>query len=307
MGKPFALIIEDERDIAALFRHVLDLAGFRTEIALHGQDALERLSKSQPDMVLLDLNLPGISGSQILKTIRQDGRLNHTRVIVITGHAHLASGLTEQPDLVLLKPVSLDQLTSLVGRISLSEKSPKAIPLHQKPLDSPTGLYNRSFFMNRLESSLNQSREIDQYLFAVLLFKLEKRKREKNQAGDHDWESVLREVAGSLRSILRPTDTIARFDPDTFYILIENIPNGDILIRIANRIQERLYRNIADIENKIRIPIRIGILLCDSGYENVDIILGDAKYAQVLASAQGDEYAKYYYQISTKNRKQPGS
>ncbi len=302
MDKPFVLIIEDDRDIAALFRHVLDLAGFWTEIVFHGQVAVERLSISQPDIVLLDLNLPGVSGTRILELIRKDERLNHTRVIVVTAHAQVADSLSIQPDLVLLKPVSVDQLTSLVGRIALPARSPKPIPMHQKPLDSHTGLYNQSFFINRLECSLRQSKEIDQYLFAVLLFKLEQKTGIKNQACPYTWESSLREIADALKSILRPTDTLARFDPDTFYILIENVPNGDITVRIANRIQERLYRNIADIGNKINIPIRIGILLCDQGYENIDVLLSDAKYAQVLASAQGDEYSKYYYQFSTKKK-----
>jgi len=302
MRKPFALIIEDDRDVAALFRHVMDLAGFRTEIVFHGQVAVERLSTSQPDIVLLDLNLPGVSGSQILEMIRKDDRLNHTKVVVVTGYAHVAGGLSVQPDLVLLKPISIDQLRVLVSRIVLSEKSPIAIPLHLKPLDSTTGLYNQSFFMNRLESALNQSREIDQYLFAVLLFKVEPKNKIKHQTDTHSWESILHEIAGTLRRILRPTDTLARFDPDTFYILIENLPNGEISIRIANRIQEILYRNIINIGNKIKIPIRIGILLCDQGYKNIDLLLSDAKYAQELAGAQGDEYSKYYYQFSTKKR-----
>lgn len=299
MEKPFALIIEDERDIAALFRHVMDLLGFQTEVVFHGQTAVERLAASQPDIVLLDLNLPGIAGSKILETIRKDKRLSHTKVVVITGHAHVVGGLSIQPDLVLLKPVSIEQLTNLISRISLSDQSPKAIPVQQKPLDRRTGLYNQSFFMNRIESSLKQAREIDNYLFAVLLFKLEPVHRALDQAA-YPWESVLQEIAAALRSILRPTDTIARFDPDTFYILIENIPNGEISVQIANRIQEILYRKIADIGNKIKIPIRIGILLCDRGYENVDMVLADAKYAQALAVAQGDEYSKYYYQVSAK-------
>jgi diguanylate cyclase (GGDEF)-like protein len=299
MGKPFALIIEDERDIASLFRHVMDLLGFHTEVVFHGQTAVERLAGSRPDMVLLDLNLPGVSGNQILEIIRKEKRLSHTKVIVITGHAHIVGGLSVQPDLVLLKPVSIEQLTNLISRISLSEQSPKAIPVQQKPLDRPTGLYNQSFFTNRLESSLKQAREIDNYLFAVLLFKLEPGQRTKNQAV-YPWESVLQEIAAALRSILRPTDTIARFDPDTFYILIENIPNGEISVQIANRIQQILYRKIADIGDKIKIPIRIGILLCDQGYENFDMVLADAKYAQTLAVAQGDEYSKYYYQVSAK-------
>jgi diguanylate cyclase (GGDEF)-like protein len=300
MAKPFALIVEDDRDVAALFRHVMDLAGFRTEPVFHGQAAVERLSNSQPDLVLLDLNLPGVSGNQILELIRKNDELSRTRVVVITGYPQAVGALSTQPDLVLMKPVSVDQLTTLIKRISLSETAPKAIPLQQTPLDNRTGLYNQSFFMNRLESSLRQSSEIEHYLFAVLLFKLEQKSKIKNPAGNYSWESVLQEIAGTLRKILRPTDTIARFDPDTFYILIENIPNGEISVRIANRIQEILYRNISDIGNKIKIPIRIGILLCDHGYENVDMILADAKYAQVLASAQGDEYSKFYYQVSAK-------
>lgn len=299
MGKPFALIIEDERDIAALFRHVMDLLGFQTEVVFHGQTAAERLAQSQPDIVLLDLNLPGVSGGQLLEFIRKEKRLAHTKVIVITGQAHVVGGLSAQPDLVLLKPVSIEQLTNLISRISLSEKSPKAVPVLQKPLDRRTGLYNQSFFTNRLESSLRQAREIENYLFAVLLFKLEPRRK----AGDraiHPWESVLLEIASALRNILRPTDTIARFDPDTFYILIENIPNAEISAKIANRIQEILYRKITDIGDKIKIPIRIGILICDRGYEQVDMVLADAKYAQALAVAQGDDYSNYYYQVSAK-------
>lgn len=300
MEKPFALIVEDDRRAAALFRHVIDLLGFQSEVVFHGQVALERLAHTQPDLVLLDLNLPGIPGKQILDFIRNTERLCPTKVVVISGQAHVVSGLSVQPDLVLLKPVSVDQLTGLISRITLSEQSPKAIPIKEEPLDSSTNLYNQTFFKNRLESVLKQSREIDRYLFAVFLFKLEPRGNTKNHRGAESWEATLREVAGTLRSILRPTDTIARFDPDTFYILIESIPSGEVSVRIANRIQEILYRKITDIETKIRVPIRVGILLGGHGYRKVDVILSDAKYALALASAQGDEYTKLYYQVSTR-------
>lgn len=301
MEKPYALIVEDDRDIAALFRHVLDMAGFQTEVVLHGQTAAERLAHGQPDIVLLDLSLPGISGGQILGLIRKDARLSHTKVIVITGQAHIAGGLPIQPDLLLLKPVSVEQLSGLISRLTLSDKSPKAVPMRHKPLDRQTGLYNQSFFKIRLMNSLRQAREIEDYMFAVLLFKLERRKKEGFPSITSKWETTLWEVAGTLRKILRPTDTIARFDSDTFYILIENIPNGEIAVQAANRIQDFLYRNISDVKQKIETPIRIGILLCNKGYENVDFVLSDAKYALVLAGAQGEEYARFYYQVSAKN------
>ena len=261
---------------------------------------MERLTHGQPDLVLLDLNLPAVPGPQILGMIRKDDRLNHTKVVVVTGYPHIASGLTVQPDLMLQKPVSIDQLTGLLRRVVLSERSPKAVPLLQKPVDGRTGLYNQPFFVNRLESSLRQSREIDHYLFAVLLFKLERADRAGGKSGTYRWENTLHETSSSLRKILRPTDTIARFDPDTFYILIENVPSGETAVRIANRIQEILNRNVPDIGNKIKLPIRIGILVCDKGYESVDVVLSDAKYALTLAIAQGEEYSKYYYQVSAK-------
>jgi diguanylate cyclase len=304
MDKPFALIVEDDRRSAALFRHVVDLVGFQSEVVFHGGLAVERLTHSRPDLVLLDLNLPGVSGNQILEFIRKADGLQHTKVVVISGQAHVASGLSVQPDLMLLKPVSVDQLTSLISRITLSEQSPKAIPFDEKPLDRRTNLYNQSFFRLRLESALKQSKEIDQYLFSVFLFKLEPAalvtRDGKENMRTHAWESVVREVAGNLRSILRPTDTIARFDPDTFYFLIENIPSGEVAVRVANRVQEILYRKITAIRDKIRVPIRVGILLCDSGYEKADVILSDAKYALALASAQGDEYSRFYYQVSAR-------
>jgi diguanylate cyclase (GGDEF)-like protein len=261
---------------------------------------LDRLSKSQPDIVLLDLSLPGVSGSEILQRIRRDSRLDHTRVVVVTAHAHVAAGLTIQPDLLLLKPVSIEQLTHLISRINLSKQSQKAIPLPPNPLDRYTGLYNRSFFVNRLESSLKQSKEIEGYLFVVLLFQVDPKEGKENQVGSQDWEYLLGEIAGALKSILRPTDTLARFDHDTFYILIENVPNGEITLQIANRIQERLYQSVPEIGYRVKIPIRIGILLCDSGYKSASEILRDAKYAQSLTSAQGEEYTQYYYQFSVK-------
>jgi diguanylate cyclase (GGDEF)-like protein len=300
MDKPFALIIEDDRDVAALFRHVIDLSGYRTEIALHGQVGVARLSNSQPDIVVLDLNLPGVSGVEILEMIHKDERLKHTRVIVVTAYAHIADSLPVEPDLLLLKPISIEQLTTLLNRFNLSESSQKVIPMQEKPMDIYTGLYNQPFFMNRLESALKQAQEIERYLFAVFLFTVEPKNMIKVQMDTRYWESILREIAELLKSLLRPTDTLARFNPNTFYMLIENIPNQEVTTLIADRIQSRLYKNIADIENKIKLPIRIGVLICDKGYNDTEKILADAKYALSLASAQGDEYSKYYYQFSVK-------
>src|SRR5512134_1024093 len=140
--KPFALIVEDDRDIVALFRHVLDLAGYRTEIVLHGKVAVEHLARTRPDIVLLDLGLPGVSGGEILTMMRADPRLRDVPVVVITAHPHLAETLPVAPQLVLIKPVNIEQMSNLILRICPTEKSMESLPW-----DVQTGVYNRSFFM----------------------------------------------------------------------------------------------------------------------------------------------------------------
>ncbi len=152
MEKPVALIIEDERDIAALFRHVLDIAGYHTEIVMDGREAVKRLESGRPDIVLLDLNLPGVSGSKILEQMRGDKRLSAVPVVVVTGHSEVAVNLPSEPDLILFKPVNLDQLSNLVQRLRNTPGS-----MREQPWDEVTHLYNRSFFDVRLTYSLERA------------------------------------------------------------------------------------------------------------------------------------------------------
>src|SRR5690348_3457027 len=81
---PFAIIVEDDRDIVALFRQVLDIAGYHTEIVLDGIEAIQRIEMSLPDIVLLDLQLPGMSGAEILKRMRESSTMMNIPVVVIT-------------------------------------------------------------------------------------------------------------------------------------------------------------------------------------------------------------------------------
>jgi DNA-binding response OmpR family regulator len=126
MSKPLALIIEDHLDAATIFSEALKAADFETEIIRSGDVALERLTNTVPDMVILDLNLPQVPGSDILARIRADTRLSKTCVIVATAHPQLADNVQGEADLVLLKPISFTQLRGLATRLSASD-SPDAV------------------------------------------------------------------------------------------------------------------------------------------------------------------------------------
>jgi len=123
MSSQFALVIEDDKDVAIIFAEALRMAGCETEIIRAGDAALARLAATVPDVVVLDLHLPRVEGIDILRQIRADARLAGTRVIVVTGDPPAAEGLQDLADLVLIKPVGLDQLSDLATRL-ISAGSP---------------------------------------------------------------------------------------------------------------------------------------------------------------------------------------
>ena len=280
MEKPFALIIEDDRDIVALFRHVLDLAGYHTEIVLDGKVAVEHLRKTKPDIVLLDLKLPGVSGIDILAMMNADEHLQHVPVVVITAHAPYAQTLPITPELVLIKPINVEQLSGLILQICPTEKSMDSLPY-----DVLTGVYNRSFFMARLAYALERTKQLHQNKFAVLYLHLGQSTKINYLFGDEYNERVLQESALLLRTVLRPTDTLARHDVDIFSILIEDVSNHDTPILIASRVQAKVRKYLARLENELQVRANVGIVLCGEEYLSVDQILHDADEALVLAKS----------------------
>jgi len=119
MGNPLALIIEDDKKLAFIFAQALKLAEFEIEIVRDGNLALARLAVTTPELVVLDLHLPGISGRDILYQIRSSSRLANTRVIVTTADAALADMLANEADLALLKPIGPGQLRDFAMRLRL--------------------------------------------------------------------------------------------------------------------------------------------------------------------------------------------
>ena len=116
MTKPLAFVVEDDPQLSQIFTLTLS-ESFEAEAITDGAQALVRLSEIVPHLVVLDINLPGASGTEILHSIRADSRLDSTRVILATADSHMAEELREKADIVLLKPISIVQLRDLAQRL----------------------------------------------------------------------------------------------------------------------------------------------------------------------------------------------
>ncbi|PKO12002.1 MAG: hypothetical protein CVU39_26445 [Chloroflexi bacterium HGW-Chloroflexi-10] len=116
MEKPLVLIIEDDPAQNQIFNISLR-NDFVVETFLDGDSAAARLDNVIPALVLLDLNLPGTSGRELLAQIRGDKRIANTCIILATADERQADILDKDADLVLLKPISPGQLKELALRL----------------------------------------------------------------------------------------------------------------------------------------------------------------------------------------------
>jgi CheY-like chemotaxis protein len=116
MTKPLVLIVEDDPAQNQIFSITLK-KDFEVETYTDGAKAAARLKEAVPALLVLDLHLPGVPGSDLLSQVRADERMAETHVILTTADEQQADFLYDQADMVLLKPVSPGQLKDLALRL----------------------------------------------------------------------------------------------------------------------------------------------------------------------------------------------
>lgn len=121
------LVVEDERDIAALIAYHLTKEGYRVRTAEGGNEALEAVGAERPDLVVLDLMLPGFSGYEVLTEMRRKPELAEVPIIVLTARREEADrikGFELGADDYLTKPFSPRELVLRVAAVLRRAQSP---------------------------------------------------------------------------------------------------------------------------------------------------------------------------------------
>src|SRR5215207_6165306 len=108
--KPYVLVIEDTRDLANFYAEILEMQGMSVEVIVDGAVALQRLETAVPDLIVLDMNLPHVSGLEILDFVRNQPHLKQTKVFVVTANPHMAQVAEGRADLTFIKPVSATEM-----------------------------------------------------------------------------------------------------------------------------------------------------------------------------------------------------
>lgn len=112
-----AFVIEDDFDASEIFGKAMEANGLSFEVINTGSLAIERLNQVAPDIVILDMHLPNVDGTQILAHIRKTDRLAKTLVIVVTADARVGDVVKGDADLVVLKPATYTQVRDFASRL----------------------------------------------------------------------------------------------------------------------------------------------------------------------------------------------
>jgi CheY-like chemotaxis protein len=113
------LVVDDLPDNYFLLQTVLENEGYQVEVADNGHAALERIASHPPDLVLLDVMMPGMNGFEVTRCIRQNQSLPFIPILLVTGYSEPtpADGFDAGADGFIRKPIDFDNLLSRIRAI----------------------------------------------------------------------------------------------------------------------------------------------------------------------------------------------
>lgn len=127
------LVVDDYADARQIYVEYLEVMGFRVAEARNGEEALEQAFALLPDIILMDLALPGMDGWEASRRLKQDPRTKKIPIVALTGHAlagHEESAKQAGCDAFVAKPCLPDALVAEIRRILEPGQKPKGLTSH---------------------------------------------------------------------------------------------------------------------------------------------------------------------------------
>ena len=224
--KRLILAVDDDQDNLTLIRKTLEYDGYRVATSQSSEDALEKLKNQGPDLVLLDINLPGMSGLDALKRIRQSDPLLSVIFVSARNDTHdIVRGLDAGADDYVSKPFEpLELLARVRAQLRVKELTEKLAAANTRlqelvDIDDLTGLYNMRSVYQRLDNEIARAKRYGRAV-AVVMMDMDDFKQ-VNDSHDHLFGSfVLTEVGKLIRNTVRSMDFAARYGGDEFLIVL---------------------------------------------------------------------------------------
>jgi diguanylate cyclase (GGDEF)-like protein len=257
------LVVDDDANNCLLIAEALTLEGCEVQYSLSGNAALENLKTWEPQLVLLDQDMPGLTGLETLRSIR---RLKYDLDVVFVS-ANLSPQMVSEAleagaDDYIRKPFSFKEMVSRIRvrfrlrdlRHDLQQANDQLFELSQR--DDLTGLYNMRSMYERIDHEIKRTRRNHNHVSCVMMdmdyFKT------VNDGHDHLFGShVLREVGKLLQKNIREVDFAARYGGDEFLLVLTETDEEGVKLfteRFRQLIQAHTF-----IEGKDQMQLTVSI------------------------------------------------
>ena len=277
MGVSILLVDDDPGAIQLMGRILADVGKLR--FATNGKDALRLARDSAPDLILLDAEMPGMSGFELLRTLKAEPSLADVPVIFITSHSEggfEVSALDMGAADFIAKPLRSSRVLARV-RTQLRMKHMTDELRRTATTDSLTGVANRRQFDESLEREWMRARRSGDPV-SLLMIDVDHFKLYNDRYGHPKGDVCLRHVARALLSTCkRPADLVARYGGEEFVILLPQTPRHG-----ARHMAQQVVDDVA----------AFGILHEDSQTtHHVSVSVGIACFDDASACWQSDSHA----------------
>lgn len=279
------LCVDNDREVRELLYEIISHLGHKGKTAINGMDAMDKLTDEHFDIVITDLSMPRMDGTELIKTIKTE--FDDVDVVAITAYEMtykytdiIAFGASD----FISKPFNVNELEAKINRITRERKL--RIQLKQlSTCDGLTGLYNRRHFDENLKHE--GSRALRQnYSLHLLFIDLDGLKAFNDEYGHQQGDNLLRQLAKIiLVNVRKDVDSAYRYGGDEFAVVLPHAKRQQALM-----VADRLIRSF----NKVSAPstsLSIGLAKLErSGEtlkENLESLLRRADQAVYCAKING--------------------
>jgi diguanylate cyclase (GGDEF)-like protein len=217
---PKILVVDDESDIQRYIQINLRQQGYNVILGNDGEEAVSMALKEKPDLILLDVRLPGIDGMEACKRIKAQSP-SFIPVILVTVQSQLKdkiAGMDHGADDYLSKPFVIDELFTRVASM-LRIKKLYDDQEQASVTDTLTGIHNRRYFQTRLKEECER---VSRYGggFSCLMLDLDHFKKINDEKGHLFGDEVLRQFAMHVKGLIRRTDVFVRYGGEEFVLIL---------------------------------------------------------------------------------------
>lgn len=260
------LVVDDDPNNLHLLAEILQ-DHYRLAFATSGQMALTVTEKLNPDIILLDIMMPGMDGYEVCKRLKSDEKTQEIPVIFVTALNEIndeAKGLELGAIDYLIKPLSPAIVKARIKNHLLTKKKIERLA-NLAAIDGLTEIPNRRQFDERLHTEWNQAKRDTSFL-ALIMMDIDYFKQYNDNyghaAGDDCLVAVARAISGTLK---RPSDFVARYGGEEFVALLPGTDASKALL-VANNICEAVRRleiphRYSDADNIVTISLGLSTVI----------------------------------------------